>query len=172
MIITLKNGNTLELENGLTVLDVAKQISEGLARNAVCAKIDGNLVDLSAVIDKDINLEIITLSDAEGLNVYRHTTSHVLAQALKTIYPTCKLAIGPTIENGFYYDVEFKTPISQDDLPKIEAEMQKIIKSDLPIERFTLTKTDAAKLIRKYKEPYKVSLIAELPPREEISFYK
>jgi len=118
------------------------------------------------------SLEIVTLKDKEGLQVYRHTCAHVLAQALKTIYPTCKLSIGPVIENGFYYDIDFVTPITQSDLAKIESEMQKIIKSNLPIERFTLPKEEAIALMKEYSENYKVELIEELPEGEIISFYK
>ena len=120
MKITLKDGSFIEYENSISVAEVAKNISEGLYRNAVCAKVDNELVDLSYVIDKDCELSILTLKDKEGLQVYRHTCSHVLAQAVKNIYPTSKLSIGPTIENGFYYDIEFKTPITQQDLTKIE----------------------------------------------------
>ena len=139
---------------------------------AVAAKVNGKLVDLAHVVEEDAEVEIVTLKDKEGLQVYRHTAAHVLAQAVKSIYPTCKLAIGPTIENGFYYDIDFKTPISQEDLSKIETEMQKIIDSNLPVERFTLPREDAIKLMTKYSEKYKVELIKDLPEGEEISFYK
>ena len=172
MKITLKDGSVIEAENGKTVGEVAKSISEGLFRNAVCGKVDGVLVDLSHVLDKDCALEIVTLKDKDGLDVFRHTASHVLAQAVKAIYPTCKLAIGPVIENGFYYDIDFKTPINKDDLEKIEAEMNKIIKGDLPIERFTLSRKDALKMMDNFAEPYKKELINDLPKDAEISFYK
>ncbi len=172
MKITLKDGSVIEFESAVSALDVAKSISEGLARVAVCAKINGELVDLSTVIENDCNLELITLKSKEGLDVYRHTVSHVLAQAVKNIYPTSKLAIGPTIENGFYYDIEFKTPITQDDLVKIEKEMQNIIKSDLPIERLVYSKKDAVKIFKDFSEPYKVELINDLPAGSVISFYK
>ena len=172
MKITLKDGSVIEFESAVSALDVAKSISEGLARVAVCAKINGELVDLSTVIENDCNLELITLKSKEGLDVYRHTVSHVLAQAVKNIYPTSKLAIGPTIENGFYYDIEFKTPIMQDDLVKIEKEMQNIIKSDLPIERLVYSKKDAVKIFKDFSEPYKVELINDLPAGSVISFYK
>ena len=172
MKITLKDKSVIEVENKKTVGDIAKEISEGLFKNAVAGKVDGKTLDLSTVLDKDTELEIITLKDAEGLDIYRHTTSHVLAQAVKAVYPTSKLAIGPTIENGFYYDIEFKTPIKTEDLAKIEAEMNKIIKSDLPIERFVLSKSDAISMMENFHEPYKVQLIKELPEGEEISFYK
>ena len=172
MEIILKNGDKLALSDGATCLRAASAISEGLARSAVCAKVNGNEVDLSHVLSDGDSLEIITLKDKEGLHVYRHTCAHVLAQALKTIYPTCKLAIGPVIENGFYYDIDFVTPITKDDLAKIEAEMQKIIKSNLPVERFTLPRDKAIELMEGYDENYKVELIRDLPEGEEISFYK
>ena len=172
MIITLKGGDKKEYAAAVSCKQIAQDISEGLARAAVAAKVNGVLVDLSHVVDGDAEVEIVTLKDREGLQVYRHTTAHVLAQAVKTIFPTSKLAIGPTIENGFYYDIDFQTPITQEDLGKIEAEMQKIIKSNLPIERFTLSRADAIKLMTKYSEKYKVELIKDLPAGEEISFYK
>ncbi|MBE5737884.1 MAG: threonine--tRNA ligase [Clostridiales bacterium] len=172
MKITLKDGSILEFENGTSVGDVALAISEGLFRNAICGKVDGNLVDLSEKLDDDCTLEIVTLKDKEGLNVYRHTCSHVLAQAVKNIFPTSKLAIGPTIENGFYYDIEFKTPISQQDLQKIESEMKEIIKSDLPIERIVYSKKEAVKMFKGFSENYKVELINDLPADSVISCYK
>ena len=172
MNIYLKSGDALSVEENATCMQAALAISEGLARNAICAKVNGELVDLSTALKEGDNLEIVTLKDKEGLQVYRHTCAHVLAQAIKTIYPTCKLAIGPVIDNGFYYDVDFVTPIAQTDLAKIEAEMQKIIKSNLPIERFTLPKEEAVALMKEYSEDYKVELINDLPKGSVISFYK
>ena len=172
MKITLKDGSAIEFDKPITVGEVALNISEGLFRVAVCGKIDGQLVDLSYLVDKDCELQIITLKDKEGLEVYRHTASHVLAQAVKNLFPTSKLAIGPTIENGFYYDIEFKTPISQQDLVKIEQEMKNIIKSDLPIERLVYTKKEAVKIFKDFSEPYKVELINDLPAGSVISCYK
>lgn len=172
MEVILKNGDKMSLAEGSTCMQAASAISEGLARSAVCAKVNGREVDLSHVLSDGDALEIVTLKDKEGLHVYRHTCAHVLAQALKTIYPTCKLAIGPVIENGFYYDIDFVTPITKDDLAKIEAEMQKIIKSNLPVERFTLPRKEAIELMKSYDEKYKVELIEDLPEGEEISFYK
>ena len=172
MKITLKDGSILEYDSPITVGEVAKNISEGLFRNAVCGKVNGELVDLATVIDSDCSLQVITLKDKEGLQVYRHTTSHVLAQAAKNIFPTCKLAIGPTVDNGFYYDIEFKTPITRDDLVKIENEMKNIIKSDLPIERLVYTRKEALKIFKNFSEPYKVELINDLPQDSVISFYK
>ena len=172
MKITLKDGSFLEFDAPVTVGAVASAISEGLFRNAVCGKVDGELVDLSFVIENDCELQIITMKDKEGLDVYRHTTSHILAQAVKNIFPTSKLAIGPIVENGFYYDIEFKTPITQQDLAKIESEMKEIIKSDLPIERFVYSKKDAVKIFKDFSEPYKVELINDLPKGSVISCYK
>jgi len=172
MEIILKNGDKLNVPEGSTCYEAANAISEGLARNAVVAKVNGVLEDLSATLSDGDKFEVVTLKDPEGLNVYRHTCAHVLAQALKSIYPTCKLAIGPTIENGFYYDIDFVTPITSDDLVKIEAEMQKIINSKLPISRFTLPKDEAISLMAGFSEKYKVELINDLPEGETISFYK
>lgn len=170
--ITLKDGSTKEVESGLAISEIASGISAGLARAAVAAKADGKVVSLTDKIEEDCALEILTFADEEGREVYRHTCSHVLAQAVKSVYPTCKLAIGPAIANGFYYDFDFKSPISQADLDKIEAEMKKIIKADFPLERFELPREEAVKLMQKYKETYKVELIRELPEGEVISFYK
>ena len=172
MNITLKSGDALSVPENATAFVAAQAISEGLARNAVAAKVNGNTVDLSFVLSEGDNLEILTLKDKEGLQIYRHTAAHVLAQAIKTVYPTCKLAIGPVIENGFYYDIDFVTPIAMSDFAKIEMEMQKIIKSNLPIERFELPREEAVALMQKYDENYKVELINDLPEGEKISFYK
>ncbi len=172
MEILLKNGDKLAIENGATCIQAARAISEGLARAAVAAKVNGELVDLSYALKEGDALEIVTLKEKEGLHVYRHTCAHVLAQALKTIFPTCKLAIGPVIDNGFYYDIDFNTPITMEDFAKIEEEMKKIIKSNLPIERFTLPREEAIAYMSKFKETYKVELIRDLPEGETISFYK
>ena len=172
MDIILKNGDKLNLEDGATCAKAASAISEGLARAAVAAKVNGRLVDLNSALADGDKLEIVTLKDKEGLEVYRHTCSHVLAQAVKSIFPTCNLAIGPVIDNGFYYDIDFKTPITQDDFAKIEIEMQKIIKSNTPIERFELPREEALQLMTKYGEKYKVELINDLPEDSVISFYK
>ncbi len=171
MIITLKDKSQLELENGLSVMDVAKSISEGLARVALCAKVNGEVVGLDTVLDGDAELEILTFRDEEGKAVYRHTTAHVLAQAVKNIFPTVKLAIGPSTQNGFYYDFEFKTPISQEDLPKIEEEMKKIIKANAKLEKKIVSRKDALKLMKGFKEDYKVELINDLPEDAVISLY-
>ncbi len=172
MNITLKNGDSLTLEDGATAYAAALAISEGLARAAACARVNGELADLSTPLKEGDSLEIVTLKEREGLEVYRHTCAHVLAQALKTVFPTCKLAIGPVIENGFYYDVDFKTPITMEDFGKIEAEMKKIIKANLPIERFTLGREDALALMKSFSEDYKTEIIRNLPEGAVISFYR
>lgn len=172
MNVILPDGNTLSVEENATCFVVAKAISEGLARAAVAAKINGKLVDLSSPVKDGDKVEIVTLKDKEGLEVYRHTCSHVMAQAIKTIYPTCNLAIGPVIDNGFYYDIDFNTPITQDDFEQIEAEMAKIIKSNYKIERIELPREEALDLMTKYGEKYKVELINDLPEDSTISFYK
>ena len=172
MKVYLKNGDELAVEEGAKCIDAAKAVSDSLARNAVAVKLNGKLTDLSAPLSQGDKVEFVTLKDKEGLEVYRHTCAHVLAQAVKTIFPTCKLAIGPVIENGFYYDFDFNTPITQEDFEKIEAEMQKIIKANTPIERFELPRAEAVKLMSDYKEKYKVELINDLPEGERISFYK
>ena len=172
MKVYLKNGDELAVEEGAKCIDAAKAVSDSLARNAVAVKLNGKLTDLSAPLSQGDKVEFVTLKDKEGLEVYRHTCAHVLAQAVKTIFPTCKLAIGPVIENGFYYDFDFNTPITQEDFEKIEAEMQKIIKANTTIERFELPRAEAVKLMSDYKEKYKVELINDLPEGETISFYK
>ncbi|MGN1104958.1 MAG: threonine--tRNA ligase, partial [Candidatus Coproplasma sp.] len=172
MNVILPDGSNLSVEENANCSVVAKAISEGLARAAVAAKINGQLVDLSSPVKEGDKVEIVTLKDKEGLEVYRHTCSHVLAQAVKTIYPTCNLAIGPVIENGFYYDIDFNTPITLDDFEQIEAEMAKIIKSNYKIERIELPRAEALERMSKYKEKYKVELINDLPEDSTISFYK
>ena len=172
MNIVLKDGSKIEVNNGASCMQAASKISEGLARMAVAAKVNGELCDLSVKLKDNDALEIVTLKDKEGLEVYRHTCAHILAQAVKNIFPTCKLAIGPVIDNGFYYDIDFNTPITQDDFEKIETEMQKIINSRTVIERFELSREEALKLMTKYGEKYKIELINDLPDDAIISFYK
>ena len=171
--ITLKDGSIKEVEKGKSVFDVAKEISEGLARVATCAVVDGKVVDLRYILNKDCNLEIHTFeSSLEGKKAYWHTTSHIMAQAIKRIKPETKLAIGPSIDEGFYYDFDVEKNFTDEDKEKIEAEMKKIIKENLPIERFTLPREEAIKFMEEKNEPYKVELIKDLPENEEISFYK
>jgi len=169
--ITLKDNSVLEVEENLSVLEIAKKISEGLARVATCAEIDGEVVDLRTIVNKDCSLNILTFeSDLNGKKAYWHTTSHIMAQAIKRLYPEIKLAIGPSIDNGFYYDFDTDKPFTPEMLEEIEKEMKKIIKEDLVIERFELPKNEAIELMK--DEPYKVELINDLPEGEKISFYK
>ena len=174
MKITLKDGSIKEVENGISVLDLAKSISEGLARMATCAKVNGKVRDLRYKITEDSEVEICTFENSEdGKKAYWHTAAHIMAQAIKRIYgDNVKLTIGPAIDKGFYYDFDVKENISSDDFEKIEAEMKKIIKEDLPIERFSLPREEAIKFMKENGEEYKVELIEELPDDEEISFYK
>ncbi|MFR3729598.1 threonine--tRNA ligase [Lacrimispora sp.] len=171
MKITLKDGSVKEYEHALSVIEIASDISEGLARNACAGEIDGKVVDLRTIVDADCNLSILTVSDPAGLSAYRHTASHILAQAVKRLYPEAKLAIGPSIDNGFYYDFDIPS-FSREDLDKIEAEMKKVIKEGEKIERFTLPREEAIKFMEEKGEPYKVELIQDLPEGEEISFYR
>ena len=170
--VTLKDGSIKEYEKGTTILEAAKAISEGLARVALAGEVDGEVKDLSYKLEKDCKLNILTFDTEGGKHAYRHTTSHVMAQAVKRLYPEAKLAIGPSIENGFYYDFDVEKPFSSEDLSKIEAEMAKIIKEDYPLERFTLPRDEAIAFMEEKNEPYKVELIRDLPEGEEISFYK
>ncbi|HIU98416.1 MAG TPA: TGS domain-containing protein, partial [Candidatus Limadaptatus stercoripullorum] len=171
MFVTLKDGSKIEVESGLTGLDIARRISEGLARAALVCRVDGVLRSLGEKVEEDCTFEVLTFADEEGRAAYRHTCSHILAQAVKNIYPTVKLGIGPAVKDGFYYDFDFRTPITQADFEKIEAEMKSIIKADFPIERKELSRADAEKLIRKIKQPYKLELLADIPEGETISFY-
>ncbi len=170
--ITLKDGSVMEQEPGLSIYEVAQKISERLAKVATSALLDGEVVDLRTILDKDCSLSILTFDDEEGKGAYRHTTSHIMAQAVKKLFPNAKLAIGPSIENGFYYDYDVEKPFSPEDLENIEKEMKKICDEDLKLERFTLPRDEALKLMKDLDEPYKVELIEELPEGEEISFYK
>ena len=170
--IKLKDGKILEVEEGKSIIEITKQISEGLARMATCAEVDGEIKDLRYEIKNDCELNILTFESSEhGKKAYWHTTAHILAQAVKRLYPNTKLGIGPAIENGFYYDFKVEKPLTEEDLGKIEEEMKKIIKEDLILERSSLSKEEAIKLMKEKKEDYKVQLIEELPEKEEISFY-
>ncbi len=171
MKITLKDGSVKEYAQAMSVIDIAKDLSEGLARVACAGEANGEVVDLRTVLEQDCELNILTAKDEKGLAALRHTASHVMAQAVKRLYPNTKLAIGPSIADGFYYDMEFETPLTSDDFGKIEAEMKKIIKEDLKIERFTKSREDAIAFMKEKGEPYKVELIEDLPEGEEISFY-
>ncbi len=170
MKITLKDGSVKEYDSAKSIYEIAADISEGLARVACAGEVDGEVADLRTVIDKDCTLNILTANDPEGLRVIRHTCSHVMAEAVKRIFPDAKLAIGPSIDTGYYYDFEH-APFSREDLDKIEAEMKKIIKEGNKLERFTLPREEAVKFMEEKGEPYKVELIRDLPEDAEISFY-
>lgn len=168
--ITLKDGSVKEFESGVSILDIAKSISEGLARNAYCGSINGKVADLRETVNEDAEVNIFTADSKEGLSTIRHSVSHVLAYAVKRLYKNVKIAIGPSIENGFYYDFDIETPFVSEDLPKIEDEIRAIIKENPTIERFELPRDKALELMK--DEPYKVELINDLPKNAIISFYK
>ena len=170
MKITLKDGSVKEYDKAMSVYEIAQDLSEGLARVACAGEVDGEVVDLRTVLDKDCNLSILTAADPEGLRVIRHTCSHVMAEAVKRVFPQAKLAIGPAIDTGYYYDFEHE-PFSREDLDKIEAEMKKIIKEGHELKRFTLPRNEAIQFMKDREEPYKVELIEDLPEDAEISFY-
>lgn len=170
MKITLKDGSVKEYASAMTVIEIAADISEGLAHMVCAAEVDGEVADLRTVVEDDCELSILTVKDKAGLAAYRHTCSHVLAEAVKHLYPEAKLAIGPSIDNGFYYDFDMPS-LSREDLDRIEAEMKKIIKKGAKIERFTLERNEAIRYMEEKGEPYKVELIRDLPEGEEISFY-
>ena len=172
MIIRLKDGSEKEYAQPMSVLDIAKDISEGLARVATSAKVDGDIVDLRTVLDKDCELEILTFDSEDGNGAFNHTAAHIMAQAVKRLYPETKLAIGPSIANGFYYDLDRETAFTAEDLEKIEKEVKKIVKEALPLERFTKSREEAIAFFKEKEEPYKVELIKDLPEGAEISFYK
>ena len=171
MKITLKDGSVKEYESKKSIIDIAKDISEGLARNVVAGEVNGVMHDLRDELEADCELNLITLKDKEALSVIRHSASHVLAEAVKRVFPDAKLAIGPSIAEGFYYDFDHE-PFSREDLDKLEAEMKKIIKEGASIEKFELPREEAIKFMEEKNEPYKVELIKDLPEGEKISFYK
>ena len=169
--LTLKDESVIEVEKGASILDVAKKISEGLARNATCGEVDGEIKDLRYELNQDCKLVIHTFeSSLDGKKAYWHTTSHIMAQAVMRLFPDVKFAIGPAIDDGFYYDFDVEKPFTDDDKAKIEDEMKKIIKENIKIERFSLPKKEALDLMK--DQPYKQELINELPEGEEISFYR
>ncbi|HIZ43707.1 MAG TPA: threonine--tRNA ligase [Firmicutes bacterium] len=172
MKITLKDGSVKEYSEPRSVIEIAGDISEGLKRVACAGEIDGEAVDLRTVVDRDCSLSILTFEDEEGRAAFRHTASHIMAQAIKRLYPDVKLAIGPSIADGFYYDIDSENPFTAEDLEKVEAEMKKIVKEDLPLKRFTKPRQEAIAFMAEKKEPYKVELIEDLPEDAEISFYE
>ncbi|MFV0464668.1 MAG: threonine--tRNA ligase [Lachnospiraceae bacterium] len=171
MNIRLKDGSMKEYENGMSIYDIARDISDGLARMAAAGEVDGELMDVRTMVESDCDLNIVTLNDAMALPVIRHTTAHIMAEAVKTLYPNAKLAIGPAIEDGFYYDFE-TDPFTREDLDRIEAEMKKIIKKGTPLNRSTLSREEAIHLMKEKDEPFKVELIMDLPEDAELSFYQ
>ena len=171
MKITLKDGSCKEYQDPMSVYEIALDISEGLARMATAGEMDGEVVDLRTVVDHDCELNILTFNDEKGKGAFRHTASHIMAQAIKRLYPETKLAIGPSIAEGFYYDVDRETPFTAEDLEKIEDEMKKIVKENLEIKRYTMPRDEAIAYFQEKAEPYKVELIEDLPEGEEISFY-
>ena len=169
--ITLKGDVIKEFPEGVSAYEVAKEISMGLAKSACAVKIDGEVYDLRTKLDKDCALEILTFDDENGRWAFRHTASHILAQAVKRLFPETKLAIGPAVEDGFYYDFDVETNFTPDDLVKIEEEMKKIVKEDIKLERFSMTRDEAIKYFEEKNEPYKVELAEGIAEGEEISFY-
>lgn len=170
--ITLPDGSVKEVEKGTSVLNFAKALSNSLAKRAVAARFNGENIGLAELLEEDGTLEILTFEDQGGKDVYRHTSSHILAQAVKRLFPEAKLAIGPSIADGFYYDFDVDTPFTPEDLAKIEQEMKKIIKENIPLERMEASREEAIAMLEKMGEPYKVELVQDLPPEAEISFYK
>ena len=170
MVIRLKDGSTKEYEAPMSVISIAEDISEGLARMACAGEIDDQVVDLREIVDRDCELNILTFNDEKGKAAFRHTASHILAQAVKRLYPDAKCTIGPSIEEGFYYDFDM-APLSREDLDKIEEEMKKVVKEGAEITRFTLPREEAIRFMEERNEPYKVELIRDLPEDAEISFY-
>ena len=170
--VTLKDHSVKEYNEGITIKEVAQDISAGLARVALAGEVDGKVKDLSAELHNDCSLNLLTFDDDGGKLALRHTAPHVMAQAVKHLYPEARLEIRPAINTGFYYDFDVDKPFSIEDLGKIEDEMKKIIKEDLKLERFTLPRDEAIRFMEEKKEPYKVELIQDLPEGETISFYK
>ena len=170
--VTLKDGSVREFENELSVMDIAKSISEGLARAVVAASVNGKVVGLNHIVKEDCELNLFKFDDEEGKDVFRHTSAHILAQAIKRLYPEAKFAIGPTVENGFYYDIDLDHRLTNEDLEKLEKEMKKIAKEDIAVERYELPREEALAWAKENNEIYKVELIEDLPEGEVISFYK
>lgn len=170
--IALNDGKILEVEKGQKVSEAIKKLSNSLAKEAITATLDGEIVSLDHILDKDYKMEIIKFEDERGKDTFRHTSSHILAQAVKKLFPEAKLGIGPAIENGFYYDFDLEHKFTEEDLRKIEKEMKKIVEANYNLEKFVLPRDEAIELMKEKKEPYKVELIEDLPEGEEISFYK
>ena len=170
--VELKDGSVLEFEDGVSLLDVAKGISDGFARSVLVGSVDGRMASLNEKLDKDCKVNFFKFDDAEGKEVFRHTSAHIFAQAVKRLWPQAKLAIGPAIDNGFYYDIDLDYRLVPEDLEKIEAEMKKIVKEDLKIEGFEVSREEAIKMMKEIGEDYKVEMIEDLPAEEVISMYR
>lgn len=172
MDLKLKDGRVVSLDDSMSAYEAAKRIGDGLAKSALACKIDGVVYSLDTLVDKDCDFELLTFQDEEGRRVYRHTCAHILAQAVKNVYPTVQLAIGPAVDNGFYYDFDFRTPITQADFGKIESEMKSIVKANLPIIRIECTRKEAEGRIAKMKQIYKAELLSDIPQNQKITFYQ
>lgn len=172
MDLTLKDGRVVSLDDSMSAYEAAKRIGDGLAKSALACKINGVVCSMDTLVDKDCDFELLTFQDEEGRRVYRHTCAHILAQAVKNVYPTVQLAIGPAVDNGFYYDFDFRTPITQADFGKIESEMKSIIKANLPIIRIECTRKEAEGRIAKMKQIYKAELLSDIPQNQKITFYQ
>lgn len=172
MDLTLKDGRVVSLDDSMSAYEAAKRIGDGLAKSALACKINGVVCSMDTLVDKDCDFELLTFQDEEGRRVYRHTCAHILAQAVKNVYPTVQLAIGPAVDNGFYYDFDFRTPITQADFAKIEAEMKSIIKANMPITRIECTRKEAEGRIAKMKQIYKAELLSDIPQNQKITFYQ
>ena len=170
--VTLPDASRREYEAGVTVADVAQSIGAGLAKAALCGKVDGKLVDLSYKLEKDASVAIVTAKDPEGLELLRHSSAHLMAQAVKELYPTAEVTIGPAIENGFYYDFKYERPFTPEDLTAIEARMHELVKKDIPVERFVMDRDEAVKYFKGLGEHYKAEIIAGIPQGETISLYR
>lgn len=172
MDLKLKDGRVVSLDDSMSAYEAAKRIGDGLAKSALACKINGVVCSMDTLVDKDCAFEVLTFADAEGRKVYRHTCAHILAQAVKNVYPTVQLAIGPAVDNGFYYDFDFRTPITQADFGKIESEMKSIVKANLPITRIECTRKEAEVRISKMKQIYKAELLSDIPQNQKITFYQ
>lgn len=172
MDLTLKDGRVVSLDDSMSAYEAAKRIGDGLAKSALACKINGVVCSMDTLVDKDCDFELLTFQDEEGRRVYRHTCAHILAQAVKNVYPTVQLAIGPAVDNGFYYDFDFRTPITQADFGKIESEMKSIVKANLPIIRIECTRKEAEGRIAKMKQIYKAELLSDIPQNQKITFYQ
>ena len=172
MDLKLKDGRVVSLDDSMSAYEAAKRIGDGLAKSALACKINGVVCSMDALVDKDCDFELLTFQDEEGRRVYRHTCAHILAQAVKNVYPTVQLAIGPAVDNGFYYDFDFRTPITQADFGKIESEMKSIVKANLPIIRIECTRKEAEGRIAKMKQIYKAELLSDIPQNQKITFYQ